>query len=71
MDEMKIQSKLMRGILSRIITKELKKKLGCDVNIRIRSLSAATTIDNKARIHLDVDGEISTKDLDTLLSQVI
>lgn len=70
MDEMKIQSKLMRGILSRIITKELKKKLGCDVNIRIRSLSAAT-IDNTTRIHVDVDGEINTEDLDTLISQVI
>ena len=70
MDEMIINSKLMKGILSKIIRKQLKKKLGCDARIDINSIYA-TVIDNTAHIHIDIDGEIGTSDLDTLISHFI
>ena len=36
MDEMKVQSKLLRGIISKIISKNVKKKIGSDCDIAPR-----------------------------------
>ena len=66
MDEMKIQTKFLRRLIAKVIKRELKKKLGYDVQIDINTLTA-TVIDQKAHIHLDIDGEISTGDLEKLI----
>ena len=39
MDEMKVQSKLLRGIISKIISKNVKKKIGSDCDILINEFS--------------------------------
>ena len=60
MDELRVKlgSKLMRGIISKLITKTVKKKLGYDIDIQFDDL-VITTVDNGFCLHADVSAEIS------------
>lgn len=70
MDEMIIRSKFMRGLLSRVVSKELRKKLGCDVKIHVDFLQIHTE-DKTAKVRLDISGEIGTDDLSKLISNIL
>ena len=56
MDEMKLKlsSKLMKGIASKIITKALFKKTGFNVNVGLNDIEVRF-LDGDTQIHLDVD----------------
>lgn len=62
MDEMKIQSALMTGLVSTLIRKTLRKKLGYDIDIQINNVKVSVS-DGKASIHMDADAEIETNEL--------
>lgn len=70
MDEMEIKGKFLRNIISGIIAKNLKKKLGKEIeidlnNLKIKSGGLFSTV------HLDVDISISSKDLKEILYEKI
>lgn len=69
MDEMKITTKLMRGVLSKLATNTLTKKFGYGIDIRVNEVSASI-VDGKAHIHLSIDSEISSDDLTKILKQI-
>ena len=63
MDEMrlKLSTKLMRGIVAKIIAKAIRKKLDCDINITLNEVEV-TTMNDKVYLHANLDGEISKED---------
>lgn len=70
MDEMKITSVFTRGIISRLITKTLSKKLGYNIDIQVRNLQASV-VDGKTCVHLDADVEIDKEELMKILANVV
>lgn len=66
---MKIESKFMRGIVSRFIRKVMRNKLGCDMDIQLNGFRT-TVLDEKTHIHLDVDLELTKEELNNLLKGI-
>lgn len=54
MDEMKIKSKFLTGVISKLLRKTLSKKLGDDIDIRVNEIGF-TCDDGKVHVHLDLD----------------
>ncbi len=71
MDEMKLKltSNLMRGFVSKIISKLVYKQFGYHTDIHINEIQAKI-IDGKASIHLDIDGEIKKEDFVDLIKSI-
>lgn len=69
MDEMKITTKLMRGVLSKLVAGALHKKLGCNIGVQFNEASASV-VDGKAHLHLSVDAELDNSELMKLLKSV-
>lgn len=65
MDELRVKTKLMRGILSKLIGKWIRKKTGYKVKVKLNDIDV-TIDDNTAHIHLDVDGEINVEEFKTI-----
>ena len=64
MDELKLilNTKFMRGIVTKIIKKALAKKIGYPVDIDLKNVSVEVR-DGKVHFHIDADGAINTDDL--------
>jgi len=69
MDEMKIESKFMTGIVSKLVGMVVSKKLGCNVGIQLNTVRT-TVIDGKTHVHLDVDAELGKEELNKLLKSI-
>lgn len=63
MDELNINlsSKLMRGIIKRLIAKNLEKKLGYKIDVQLNELKI-NVIDGMVQLHVDIDGEIEASE---------
>ena len=66
---MKIESKFMTGIVSKIATKAVRSKLGYNVNVQLNGFRT-TVLDDKTHVHLDVDLELTKEELDKLLKSI-
>ena len=66
MDEMKISTRLMKGLIAKIVKTMIKKKVGYDVDIRLNDL-IITNDDDKAHVHLNVDAELNKDELAKIL----
>ncbi len=66
---MKIESKFTTGIVSKIVEKAVRKKLGYDVDIVLNGFRT-TVLDDKTHIHLDVDLELGKDELSKLLKSI-
>lgn len=66
MDEMKISTRLMKGLIAKIVKTMIKKKVGYDVDIRLNDL-VITNEDDKAHVHLNVDAELNKDELAKIL----
>lgn len=69
MDEMKIGSKFTTGIISKLASIAIRKKLGYEVGIKLNEVNA-TIVDGKAHVHLDVDAELSKEELMKILESI-
>lgn len=69
MDELKIISNFTRSLLSKLIGTVLRKKSGCEVDLKINNINA-TIIEGKTHIHLDLDIEMEKEELLKLLKKV-
>ena len=67
MDEMKITSKFTTNIVSKIITKILKQKLGYNAELKLNAIRINLD-DEQAHIHLDADADISKEELLKIIS---
>lgn len=66
MDEMKLVSGFTRGIVSRILRKVLKKKLGYDILVDLNRMEVSVCED-KIQVRLDICAELSKAELEKLL----
>lgn len=66
---MKIESKFMRGIASKLIKKAMRNKLGYDVDVQLNGFRT-TVLEDKTHVHLDVDLELSKEELDKLMKSI-
>lgn len=64
MDELKLNlsSKLMRGIVTKLISKAVYKKTGYKIEIELNNINVEV-INGKAHIHVDADAEIDNDEL--------
>lgn len=69
MDEMRIGSKFVTGIISKLLATVIKQKLGYNIDLKLNTINA-TVGDEKAYIHLDIDAEISNKEIIRILSGI-
>lgn len=66
---MKIESKFITGIVSKIAKKVVRDKLGYNIDIQLNGLRT-TIIDDKTHVHLDVDLELTKEELNKLLKSI-
>lgn len=64
-DEMKVRSEFLKGILSSLVTKALKKKLGQEIKVGVGDVTVK--IGETAQVHLEVDAEMPKNELKKLL----
>ena len=69
MDEMKLESKWIRGIVSKLIKKILRDKSGCNVDVQLNNFRT-TVIDEKTHVHLDIELDLSKDEIDKLLKGI-
>lgn len=69
MDEMKIESKFMTGIVSRLIKNAVRNKLGCNMDIQLNGF-CTTVLDDKTHVHLDIDLELTKDELNKLIKSI-
>lgn len=62
MDELKISSGFMRGIVSKVVSKLLYKKLGYKIDIQLNDLSVKIA-DGTAKVHIDADANMNESEL--------
>ena len=69
MDELKINSKFMRSIVSKLIEVVIKKRIGYKVKVDLNDLNV-TVIDGQAHIHLSGDADMDKADLTKLVKSI-
>ena len=69
MDAMNIKSKFLTGIISKVVSRVLRKKLGYDINVRVNEVET-TVGEYRTRVHLNLDAEMSKDELVKLLSNL-
>lgn len=66
MDEVRITTKFMRGIIAKILSKVIQTKVGCKVDICLNEFSI-TFDDDKAHVHLNADAELGKDELSKII----
>lgn len=66
MDELKIESELMKKMIGKLMQRSIKKKYGVDLIVQLKDFNA-TVIDGEAYLHIEVDGRADASKLSDLL----
>lgn len=69
MDNMRIESKFMTGIVSKIVSMWIKKKFGYNVKLNLNEINT-TVDDGQTHLHLDVDADLSKDELNNILEDI-
>lgn len=71
MDELKLKlsTKWMRGIVTSLVSKAIKKKYGYDIDILLNEIDIKTE-DGKIRIHANVDAEVSNEEFAKIIKSI-
>lgn len=71
MDELKLKltTKVMRGIVAKLISRLIFKKFGCDINIRFEEIEIES-VDGKVQLHANVDANMNKEDFIILLNSI-
>ena len=64
---MNIKSKLMRGLLSVVLQKVIKKKLGTDIILEFNGVDIYDLDEERVEVHLDMDALIDRTELRKLV----
>lgn len=66
---LKLSTKFMKGVMSKVISRKVYKKLGYKVDIQLNDVQIDTT-DNDIKIHIDVDGKMNKTEFDRLMEKI-
>ena len=69
MDEVKIESRLLRGLVSRVIAHNIKKKFGYSIKISLNDFNIVN--DDAIHAHLDINATMSKEELERILKEQI
>ena len=69
MDEMKIQTPFLRGIVSKLFGRLFKKKWGVTADIKLNDLKCSV-MDDKALVHLDIYAEMPKAEFEKLMGKL-
>ena len=71
MDEMKLNlsTEFMRGLISSLITRVIRRKLGHKVDVRLNELSAEV-VNGQVRLHVNVDAKLDSDELKTIIESI-
>ena len=71
MDEMKIKlsTKLMRGLVSKLLAKLIRDKIGCNVALDFSEIEVKT-VDGHVSIHANVDAVISNDEFMKIVKSI-
>ena len=71
MDEMKIKTLWLRGLIKRIVNKTLKKKYEIDLNLDIHELEVISNLqDQTVTLSTSIDISIPASDINKIISQM-
>ena len=70
MDEMKIKSKIFTGILSKIVSKNLKSKIGIDCDVKIDEL-LLKNVGNKTSVKISIEGCVETSKISEIINKFL
>ena len=70
MDQMKIESKWLKGALSKFASNFLRNKSGCETNVKLNEFGVVATENGTVHLHLNVDADISQEEFDKLLRRL-
>lgn len=71
MDQMRIESDFMQGILARVVMKAITKKSGIVANLDFNDPISVTFDGEQAVVHLNLDARISKENLAKLVKDFI
>ena len=71
MDELKLKlsTKFMKGIVTKLISKALFKKTGCKIDIQLNEIKIEAK-DGKVYLHADVDAEADNEDFVKIIKTI-
>lgn len=69
MDEMRIGSRLILGVINRLLAKTIKQKYGYDVDIKINEINVSIK-EEQAFIHLSVDAATSKNEVRRIIKDI-
>lgn len=71
MDEMKLNltTKFMRGFLAKLLSKAIKKKFGCEINIHLSEIEL-DMVDGRIHAHVNADVDMGSDDFKKLVKTV-
>lgn len=64
--KLKISTKLMKGLVSKIISKKIYKRLGYKIDIQLNDVQL-DVIDGEVNIHIDVDSKMNKTEFGRLM----
>lgn len=69
MDLMKIESKFLTGIISKVLRKVIKKQTGCNIMLNLKNIDVKPNSQNGDGylFSINVSGEIANKDVDKII----
>ena len=70
MDEVKIESRLLRKLVSRLIKHEIKKKIGYDIDIALNSFHISS-VNGEILAHLDIDATMSKEEFERIIKDKV
>lgn len=71
MDEMKISTKFMQGILSKIIQKAVYKKIGVEPVIGFNDPIEVQIDEGFAHIHVNINACVTVEDLEKIVKDLV
>ena len=69
MDEMKIGSKFITSIISKLASALINKKFGYDIKLNLNEVNA-TIADGKTHVQLDIDADLEKDELVKILKNI-
>ena len=71
MDELKLSlsTKLMKGIVSKLLSRLVQKKLGYKINIQLNGVNVEMK-DEKIHLHIDADADLNKDDFTSSINNI-
>ena len=67
--KVKLSTKFMKGFVSKLIAKKIRKKYGYDINIRIEELDFSS-VDGEVTLHTNVEVKLDQKDFKKIVKSI-